>query len=243
MKYAVVTGATKGIGRAIAEKLLTEGYFVAGNYARDEAGARMFLDANKERADRLALYKCDLSGYDAACDLAAWVRRTCGAVDVLVCNSGTTDTTPFEQVEPEKWSRVLDVNIHAPAYLIRELEPAMTKNGGRIVMTGSILGGGVYPHARSISYGVSKAMVAALARELAEQFLPDGITVNCIEPGFVDTPWQAGKEPAHRKRIEDKIALHRFALPEEIAELCWSVVNTPGINGAVLTIDGGYCCE
>ena len=86
-------------------------------------------------------------------------------------------------------------------------------------------------------------MVAALAKELAEQFRPDGITVNCIEPGFVDTPWQTGKDPAHRKRIEDKIALHRFARPEEIAELCWSIMNMPGLNGATLTIDGGYCCE
>ncbi len=80
-----------------------------------------------------------------------------------------------------------------------------------------------------------------MVKELVKFFEPKRITVNAVIPSFVETPWQSTKAPDHRKRIEDKIALHRFAYPEEIASLCWEIINNQYINGANLRIDGGYC--
>lgn len=99
---------------------------------------------------------------------------------------------------------------------------------------------GIHPHAMSISYGVSKAGLHFLTKYLVKYFGDRNITVNAICPGFVDTPWQKNKTLDHRERIEDKIALGRFAEPEEIAQLVNSVLENGYINGSILNIDGGY---
>ena len=242
MRYAVVTGITKGIGRAIAEQLLRgEGYFVIGNYSKDDAAAAEFIAANKKYSQRLMVLKQELSSYETAYAFAERVVEVTQTVDVLVLNSGTTDRAPFGEITKEGWMRVMDVNLNAPFFLIQNLSDHMRMDTGRIILIGSLMG--EYPHARSIPYGVSKAAVHTLARYLMKYFSPKGITVNAVEPGFTDTPWHAEKEPEHRRWIEDKIALHRFAKSEEIAALCMHLIENQYINGAVLHIDGGYSYE
>lgn len=241
MRYAVVTGMTKGIGRAIAERLLLEGYYVIGNYASDDAMAEEFLRANEVFAPQLELLKLDLSSCESACQFAQRITEITSALDVLILNSGTTDRTPFGEVTEENWMRVMDVNLNAPFFLVQQLSGCMVSKAGRVIFIGSSLG--KYPHAQSVSYGVSKAAVHGLSRYLVKHFADSGVTVNAIAPGFVDTPWQAGKTPEHRERIECKVALHRFARPEEIAALCMHVIENQYINGAVLDINGGYCFE
>ena len=237
-KYAVITGATKGIGRAITERFLGEGYHVIGVYASDDEAAQTLLSANNVYQGRLILIKMDIANYKSAIELARLVRERCSELDVLVLNSGTTDRTPFGEITEESWMRVMNVNINAPFFLIQALSEQITADTGRIILIGSLLGG--HPHAMSVSYGVSKAAVHALAAYLVKYFSPRGITVNAVVPGFTDTPWQSGKDPTLRKRIEEKIALHRFARPEEIASLCMYLLENQYINGAVLPIDGGY---
>ena len=237
-KYAVVTGATKGIGCAISKSLLKKGYFVIGNYDSDDAAARKMLVSVGRYSDKLTLIKKDLSSYEAACDLALLIKDISPSIDILICNCGVTDPTEFPMITPDGWNRVMNVNLNAPFFLIQQLATTLSKGNGRILMIGSIMG--EYPHARSISYGVSKAAVHMLVQYLIKYFSPHGITVNGIMPGFVDTAWKLSKTPEHRKRIEDKIALHRFAKPEEIADFCMAVINNSYVNGSVLNIDGGY---
>lgn len=240
-RYALVTGATKGIGRAIAERLLQENYHVIGNYAHDDAAANSMMNEVAYR-ERLTLIRQSLSSYQDSEILAEQVREVCNEeLDIIVCNSGTTDTTPFPQITPEGWAQVMDTNLNAPFFLIQGLSNILAAERGRVILIGSSMG--QYPHARSISYGVSKSALQALARYLVKYLSVQGITVNCIMPGFINTSWQAGKEPAHRKRIEDKISLHRFGAPQEVAELCMCIIRDQFINGSVLTMDGGYCCE
>lgn len=99
---------------------------------------------------------------------------------------------------------------------------------------------GIYPHASSLAYAVSKAAIHQMAKELVKVFAQRRITVNAIAPGFVNTSWQNDKPKEQRERIESKIALGRFGYPEEIANLCMTIIDTPYINGSVLEINGGY---
>lgn len=222
LRYAVVTGATKGIGRAITQCLLQEGYHIIGNYAHDDAAAAEFLAASQVYQDRINLIKCDLSSYDAAFQLAASIKAKAANIEVLVLNSATTDFTPFPEMTPRSWAKVLDTNLNAPAFLIQALGDAMADQTGRIILMGSYVGMGAYPHARSVSYGVSKAGVHALTRYLVKYYSPRGITVNCIAPGTIDTSW------------------HDEKTPEDVAELCMAIIRNQYINGSVINLDGGY---
>lgn len=241
MRCAVVTGVTKGIGRAVAEQLLREGFFVIGNYAADDSAAEEFTQSNKKYSQQLLVLKQELSSYEAACAFSEQIMKVTKTVNVLVLNSATTDRTSFGEITKEDWERVMDVNLNAPFFLIQKLRNCMAADTGRIILMGSLMG--ERPHARSISYGVSKAALHELAQYLVKYFSPRGVTVNAVVPGFTDTLWQDSKEPTLRKRIEDKVALHRFARPEEIAALCMHLVENQYINGAVLRIDGGYSYE
>lgn len=239
MKYAVVTGSTKGIGKAIAEKLLSEGWFVFINYARDDKSAEEFSYEHKEVNDRFKIIKCELSSYENAQVFVKDILDTVPCIDCLVLNSAVTDTSPFEEITKEKWEYVMNTNVNVPFYITQGLYNNISEDKGRIIFLGSICG--MYPHARSLAYGVSKGAVHQMVKDLVKFFEPKKITVNAVIPGFVETYWQSTKTPDHRKRIEDKIALHRFAQPEEIANLCWEVINNQYINGADILIDGGYC--
>lgn len=238
MKYAAITGSTKGIGKAIAEKFLKEGFFVFVNYATDDESANRFLLDNEKYKDRLELIKLPINTYENAWRFANIIRDDCPKLDVLVLNSGTTDRTPFEEITSEKWMNVMNTNVNSPFFVIQKLSSHLKNDEGRIILIGSAMG--KWPHAMSIGYGISKAAVNNMASELVKFFSDRGITVNTIAPGFVDTDWQKSKPKEQRKRIEDKIALQRFADPEEIASLCMEIVRNQYINGSVLEINGGY---
>ena len=141
-KTALVTGATTGIGRAIVERLLQEGYSVLGNYSSDDDAAKKFLDENASYGDRVSIVKKDLSGYVAACEFADEAKDKFDSLNVLICNSGTTDQTPFGQIPPERWTRVMDVNLNAPFFLTNRCVPLLRKAKGSVIFIGSILGGG-----------------------------------------------------------------------------------------------------
>ncbi len=239
MRYAVVTGSTKGIGKAIAEKLLREGWFVFINYAKDDKNAEEFAETHKELKNRFKIIKCELSSYDNAKAFVKEILDNATCIDCLVLNSAVTDKSPFEEITKEKWEYVMNTNVNVPFYITQGLFNNIPKDKGRIIFIGSICG--VFPHAQSLAYGVSKAAIHQMVKELVKFFEPKRITVNAVIPSFVKTPWQSTKQPDHRKRIEDKIALHRFATPEEIASLCWEIINNQYINGANIRIDGGYC--
>lgn len=237
-KYAVVTGGTKGIGRAVSEKLLKNGYRVFAVYASDDAAAEKFMEDSFSYKDRISLIKCDLSTRENADLLIKTVLKSTGCLDCIILNAGATDRTPFDEITYEKWEYVVNTNVNVPFYLVHEFKPHIAKETGRIIFIGSVCG--VYPHSVSPAYGVTKAACHQMAKELVKFFADDGITVNAIIPGFTDTPRQKSKAPEHRERIENKIALGRFACSEEIADLCMEVIRNQYINGANLVIDGGY---
>lgn len=239
MKTAVVTASTKGIGKAIGISLLKKECFVFFSYDKDEAAAeKLTEELNEKYSGMFMIMKADLSSLDGMNQMVATVQKKTSAIDYLVLNTGTTDRTPFQNITVEEWNRVMDTNLSIPFFTVQKLANNINRDG-RIIFIGSLMG--QIPHAMSVSYGVSKAAIHFLSKSLVKEFCDErNITVNCIVPGFVDTLWQLKKDPAQRERIENKTALHRFALPEEIADLCMSIIGNGYINGAEINIDGGY---
>lgn len=240
MKTAIVTGSTKGIGRNIAMALIARGCKVVLNYANDDETAQALGEELHSDKCEFSIVKADLSQLDTVREFTGQAISFLGShgLDFLIINAGITAKEPFGDITFDAWQRVMDVNLNIPFFLVQAFHPYL-KDNGRIIFIGSVLG--KYPHSVSIPYGVSKAGLHFLTKMLVKEVANKRVTVNCICPGFVDTPWQVTKTQAHRARIEDKIALHRFALPEEIAQCVMSVIDNDYINGTVLEIDGGYC--
>ena len=161
-----------------------------------------------------------------------------GGVDLLILNAGCTDRTKWNELTWEKFQHVMDVNINVPAEIIRRFDASLN-DGGNIIMISSAMS--VYPHAVSVPYTVSKSAVNGLVLALVKEYCERNIRVNAVLPGFVDTTWQKTKPVDQRQRICDKVALHRFAEPEEIAQAVTGILDAKYINGALIPVDGGYC--
>lgn len=240
-KIAVITGSTKGIGKSIGLTLLREGCYVIFNYAASNKDAEaLYNELQSAYAGNYEIIKSNLSEMEGVESLTESILRNHQSIDYLILNAGTTSRTSLRDISLDEWNRVLNTNLTMPLFLIQKLSKHIT-DGGRIIFIGSLMG--KYPHSMSISYGVSKAGVHMLSRYLVKEFAERKITINTIIPGFVDTPWQKNKPAEIRQSIENKVALGRFAEPEEIAKVCLSIIENQYINGAEIVVDGGYCYQ
>lgn len=238
MKTAIVTGSTKGIGFAIAKKLIKEGYFVILNYAKDEAAANQAKYTLKSHGyNEFEIVKADLSKKEEAEYFINECKETLKSIDCIVLNAAKTNRKSFWELSYNEWIEVIDSNLNIPFFMVQKLGGAVVTEGS-IIFIGSILG--FQPHATSLPYGVSKAGVHFMTKALVKEFSERKITVNAVCPGFVDTLWQKNKPPEQRMRIKNKIAQRRFANPEEIAKAVYDVITNRYINGALINIDGGY---
>lgn len=235
--YALITGGTKGIGLAVARLWASKGYSLILTYGHDQEAARSAAAELAAHAPVVELLEADATGtagIDAIADALSERDITLRAV---VMNAGITCRTPFEEITIEEWQQVFFANVHFPTFLIQRLLPRIER-GGCVLFTGSLMG--IEPHGMALPYGVSKSAVHALTRNLVKHLEPYGIRVNAVAPGFVDTEWQKTKPAEIRRSIESKVALHRFALPEEIAGAFLFLLTNAYCNGEILTLDGGY---
>lgn len=242
MKTALVTGGTKGIGLAIVKTLLDNGYNVIASYASDEENAlHVWKELGNAYPGKISIVKQsmerkeDITSFIEKCEQAGMLRN---GLDTIVLNAGCTDRTRWKELTWEQWMHVMDVNINAPAHLLRSLDRFINEEAAIVFISSDM---SVYPHATSVPYTVSKAAVNGLTIALVKEFETRKVRVNAILPGFVETPWQKNKPDDQRKRICDKVALHRFAEPSEIAEVVFDVIKSTYINGALIKVDGGYC--
>ncbi|MBR6017173.1 MAG: SDR family oxidoreductase [Paludibacteraceae bacterium] len=236
MKNAIVTGGTKGIGLEVAKMLLREGYFVTVTYAHDHEAVENCQAALRAEGEAFEIIRADQSDPQAIKEFVQEMRKK-GHVDCLVLNAGTTHRAGLLGTSDEDWNRVMQVNVNAPMAMLRDLYDVIP-SGSRIVFMGSMMG--VLPHSVSLSYGVTKAAVIALAKNLVKEFDGTETTVNVIVPGFVETGWQKNKPEEIRNNICAKTALKRFAKPEEIADAVRFCLNNAFLNGSVIEVSGGY---
>jgi len=237
-KFILITGGTKGIGRAIADILAQSGYNLILTYGSDEVYANKVKTELQELfSTKIEVLQADISERSSIDIIEKYLNTNDIHLFSIVFNAGLTCRTPFEQMTMEEWERVFFANVHFPVFLLQRIYSTMQK-GGNILFTGSLMG--EYAHSVSLAYGVTKSAVHALVKNLVKFMQPYEIRVNAVAPGFVDTDWQKTKPAEIRKSIESKIAIGRFCSPDEVAEVYKMIIENNYFNGEVIPLSGGY---
>lgn len=234
-RVALVTGGTRGIGRAISERLKEAGYTVAANFGGNEEAAKKFTEETG-----IASYKCDVSDYDACQEMLKKIEADMGPVEILVNNAGITRDGTLHRMSAENWEAVIATNLSSCFNLCRGVIDGMReKSFGRIVNIGSINGqAGQYGQ---VNYAAAKSGIHGFTKALAQEGAGKGITVNAIAPGYVDTDMVRAVPPAVLEKIIAKIPMGRLGRADDIARGVLFLVADEGdfITGATLSINGG----
>lgn len=223
-KVAIITGASGGIGRAIAKELLEEGCTVIGfNYTPSNEGIEYIVDITNREAVESAV-KDVISKY--------------GRIDILINNAGITKDNLLYRMSYEDWDQVINTNLTGAFNMTKACIREIVKNEGVIINVSSVVG--LEGNIGQTNYSASKAGLIGLTKSLAKEFGRKNVRVNAIAPGFIETP-MTEKLPEEVKKIAiEKISMRRFGKPEEVAKLVvFLVKDGTYINGQVIVIDGG----
>ncbi|HEY0789932.1 MAG TPA: 3-oxoacyl-[acyl-carrier-protein] reductase [Chthoniobacterales bacterium] len=239
-QVAVVTGAGRGIGLAIAGRLAEEGARVAV-ISRTEANAhRAANQLNEKTPDCAKAYAVDVADREAVALVCKELLKDFGKVSVLVNNAGVTRDRLSMRMQEEDWTAVLDTNLKGAFYFVQNLQrPMMKAHYGRIVNITSI--SGLVGQAGQVNYSASKAGLIGLTKALAREVAGRNVTVNAVAPGFITTDMTADLPEDVRKQVLDRIPLGRFGAAEDVAAAVAFVASPEAayLTGQVITVDGG----
>ena len=238
MPTSLVTGGSRGIGRAVALRLAAEGHDVAVGYGSNAAAAEKVADAVRALGRRAAAAGGDLADPAAADTLVDAVEAELGPVDVLVANAGVnTPGRRVEEISLEEWDRLHAVNLRAPFLLARRVVPGMAARGfGRIVLLSSVAaytGGIIGAH-----YASSKAGLHGLAHSLSQQAAAAGVTVNVVAPALIESDMLPA-DPEVREQLAGSVPVGRLGTADEVADLIAAVVRNGFVTNQSFLIDGG----
>jgi len=250
-QVAVVTGASRGIGRAIVKTFLAEGMSVVANHFGDDTGARGLASNNLAAGDRLTIIDADVGEATTGTRLTDVALAEFGRIDVLVHNAGITTRQAIIDTPFEDWQRVLQTNLYGAYHCATAAARAMRNVGGGGALIGISSLHGRVAKAEMGAYCTSKAAIDMMFRQLAVELAPYGIRANTVAPGTIDTgmnPIYHATDPesvAKRERLFDRVPLRRLGSPDDIARLVAFVASplSAYTTGATIYADGGYTAD
>ena len=239
-KRVLVTGASRGLGRAICERFVLEGARVAFTWTRDEAGAVATLDALRADGGEARAFRCSVLDVTGTTAMVAELEREWGGLDILVNNAGITQAVPFALLEEEDWDRVMDVNVKGTYLTSRVVVRGMIRRRSGVILNVSSLAG-VRMLEAPVHYYTSKAAIKGFTEALAKEVAPRGVRVLCLAPGLLEGGLSGGL-PEHRLAAYVKhCALRRVGSFEEVAGVAAFLVSDLNgyMVGETVVADGG----
>lgn len=240
MKAALVTGASRGIGRACALRLAADGYAVAINYAHNEAEAQAVLDEIRQNGGEGMLCRADVSDPAQVKQMVRDVNKTLGGPDVLVNNAGIVRDEYLLMLNPETLDRCMELNVKGYFYCAQQTVLKMfRKKSGAVVNISSVSGSFALP-GQSV-YSATKGAVNAMTRTMAKELAPYGIRVNAVAPGFIETNMLDALPEEKKEEYLKAIPMHRLGQAQEVAGVVSMLVSDACayMTGQILTLDGG----
>lgn len=238
---AVVTGSSRGLGKAIAIGFAAEGADVIINYVQNEAGAKETAEAIRQLGCRTHIIRADVAQRANVKQLFSEAVATFGKIDILVNNAGVNKRGWFEEITDEDWDMIMDINLKGPFMCCQEVFPYMIKNGsGRIINISSVAG--QYHGPKTVHYAVSKAGLNSLTKVLARYGAPHNILINAVAPGLIMTDQTREEfESGAAKPIIDMTLLKRPGNEQDVVSACLSVAEQKQsyMTGQVLAVSGG----
>ncbi len=241
-KVALVTGSNRGIGRAIALKLASDGYDIIVNYSRESsaASAQETVDMIKKIGVDALPIKCDVTSANEVTDMVKLIKDSYGRIDVLVNNAGITRDKLLGMMKEDDFDNVININLKGTFLVTKAVSKLMLKQrSGSIINVSSVIG--VIGNAGQSNYAASKAGLIGFTKSLAKEFGSRSITVNAVAPGFIKTDMTEVLSDEVKKGLSDAIALKKLGEPEDVANAVSFLAseNASYITGQVLNVCGG----
>ncbi|RGS77481.1 3-oxoacyl-[acyl-carrier-protein] reductase [Coprococcus sp. AF21-14LB] len=239
-KIAVVTGAARGIGRAIALALAEEGAEVVINYHHSEERSLAVKEEIEARGGKAAVMQCDVSDYESCERFVSAVAEMYGRIDIWVNNAGITKDQLLMRMSEEAFDEVIETNLKGTFQCMRFVSRVMVKQRcGRIINLSSVVG--IAGNAGQVNYAASKAGVIGMTKSAAKELAGRGITVNAVAPGFIETEMTSVLSEKVQEQAKNQIPLGHFGTPEDVASAVVFLASEQAkyITGQVLQVDGG----
>ena len=242
-KTALVTGATRGIGRAIALKFAAEGANIAFTYRSQHEAAQALVAEIEALGVSVKGYPSDAASFEDAHTVVEDAKSTFGRIDILVNNAGITKDGLMMRMDEAAWDAVIDTNLKSAFNFIHACTPVMARQrGGSIINMSSVVG--IAGNAGQCNYAASKAGLIGLSKSIAKEMGPRGIRANCIAPGFIATDMTDALPESMRADLEKQIPLRRGGTPEDVAGVALFLASDMSayVTGQVISCCGGMNC-
>ncbi len=239
MKTALITGGTKGIGKAVAQEFLQHGYEVILNYSRDEDSALATQSEFNMQGYCPVLMRADVSDEEQVREMFKEVFRIYGKIDVLVNNAGISLVRVVQDTTLSDWENVLGVNLKGVFLCCREVADNMICSGGGSIINVASIWGEVGASCE-VAYSASKGGVIAFTKALAKELAPSFVRVNCVSPGVIDTDMNSHLSEVEMEDLISQIPLGRLGTGEDVAKACLYLAENQYVTGEVLSVGGGF---